>query len=168
LTDGLLQLAAEDGKVPQFSPVAIREVIDEVIQRHAHATKAKKIRFNKKLNDVMVKGDRQSLDELISIIVDNAVKYTDPGGLINISLAKKSKQAQISIADNGQGIAVEDLPFIFERFYRTDRARTKNDARGYGLGLAIAKKIADMHGGYIEVKSAPAKGSTFTIYLPIA
>ena len=83
-------------------------------------------------------------------------------------MAKKDKNAQIRLVDHGQGISSADLPHIFERFYRTDTSRSKTSTNGYGLGLAIAHKITDLHNGSIEVKSAAGKGSTFIISLPLS
>ena len=168
LSDGLLQLASEEGKAPDFTKVSIKEAVDEVVARHTKNLTDKKIDLQRSIKDVSVKGDRQSLTELINIIFDNAIKYSRSGGRISIDVARKNKQAIIAISDNGEGITAVDLPNIFERFYRTDISRSKSASEGYGLGLAIAKKIADMHSGFIEVKSAPAKGSTFTIHLPVA
>jgi two-component system sensor histidine kinase CiaH len=168
LSDGLLRLASEEGKLPEFVSIPLSEVIDEVLQRQQHQLAAKKIKLDKSIKDVAVRGDHQSLVELFNIIIDNAIKYSPSGGEVSVSAARKHKQVVVTISDKGQGIAPIDLPRIFDRFYRADSSRSKNEKEGYGLGLAIAKKIADLHGGFIEVKSAPAKGSTFTTYLPVS
>ncbi|MBI4033460.1 sensor histidine kinase, partial [Candidatus Saccharibacteria bacterium] len=92
--------------------------------------------------------------------------YSPAGSKIKIGIKKHGKYGEISIADEGQGIKKTDLPNIFERFYRADHSRSKQRADGYGLGLAIAKKIADSHHGVIVVSSAVGKGSVFTVRLP--
>ena len=168
LSDGLLRLASEDAKLPEFAGVSIAEVVREAVERHEYALKAKKLKLLSEGGDVVAKGDRQSLAELVSIVVDNAIKYSRTGEKVLITTGQKHKYAFIAVSDHGQGIAAVDLPHIFERFYRTDSSRSRNSSEGYGLGLAIAKKITELHNGYIEVKSAPKKGSTFTIYLPLA
>lgn len=101
------------------------------------------------------------------ILVDNAIKYTPSGGEVSLSLRKHSGATTLEVADTGIGISAEDLPHIFERFYRADKSRMRS-ASGTGLGLAIAKWIAEQHGGEISVKSSPGVGTTFTIRLPLA
>ena len=104
---------------------------------------------------------------MIVIFLDNAVKYSDKKGKIKVGIKSKKKCAEIIISDNGRGIPEKDLPHIFDRFYRVDRARCKNDVCGYGLGLSVAKKIIDLHQGSISVESEINKGTTFTIKLPV-
>ncbi len=168
LSDGLLRLASEDGKNLAIEDVRVGEIIKEVLSRQAKRSQAKKITINQDIKELTLKGDRQSLVELVNLILDNAIKYSPEGSEVSISTKKRAKQALISITDQGQGIKAVDLPHIFDRFYRSDISRSKDIAEGYGLGLAIAKKIVDMHGGSISVKSAPGKGSTFTIQLHLA
>ncbi|MFA6512526.1 MAG: sensor histidine kinase, partial [Patescibacteria group bacterium] len=86
---------------------------------------------------------------------------------IKVSAAKKDKYAIVKVSDEGIGINEQDLPHIFERFYRADSARTKTDAGGYGLGLSIAQKIVEENSGKIEAESKPDKGTTFLVYLPV-
>jgi signal transduction histidine kinase len=99
--------------------------------------------------------------------LDNAVKYSPEKSQIKISAKKGKNQSVIKVTDQGQGISKKDLPYIFERFYRADSARTRQNESGYGLGLAIAKKIVEEHDGKISVKSEENKGSEFKIILPI-
>jgi two-component system, OmpR family, sensor histidine kinase CiaH len=168
LSDGLLRLAQES-KVPiENTSVSLDDIVSEALARTDKAAKAKKIVIENQTRDIALKGDSQSLIELLIILIDNAIKYSAGGSKVLISSNRRNKFARISIQDNGAGIAATDLPRIFERFYRADPSRSKNKAEGYGLGLAIAKKIADLHHGFIEVRSAPGKGSTFTISLPLA
>ena len=117
--------------------------------------------------NLVVKGDRTRLRQLFLNILDNAMKYTPSGGEISVSVHPEGEMAVVSVCDTGIGIPPEDLPHIFERFYRVDKARSRSEG-GSGLGLAIAQRIAEMHGGRIEVESRVGVGSTFRVYLPLA
>lgn len=117
------------------------------------------------LEPVTVQGDPGQLRQLALILLDNAIKYTPAGGKVRISVSRNGRRAAFSVADTGIGIAPEVRPHIFERFYRADQARDR-DQHGSGLGLAIAKWIAESHGGEIAVHSVPSQGTTFTILLP--
>lgn len=111
-----------------------------------------------------VLGDRDRLHQLLLNLTDNAIKYTPAGGEVCLSLYNREGWVQVSVSDTGVGIAKEELPHIFERFYRSDRAR-QSERGGAGLGLSIAKWIAEAHGGHLTVESAPGTGSTFTLWL---
>lgn len=115
--------------------------------------------------DFIVRGDQTHLTQLLYNIIDNAIKYTLPDGEIKISVEKKGKFVKTSVRDTGIGIPEEHLPHIFERFYRVDKARSRENG-GTGLGLSICQWIASAHGGKIEVFSEVGKGSTFVIWLP--
>lgn len=115
-------------------------------------------------DQAMVEGDPDRLKQLLLNLVENAIKYT-PSGEVKLSLLKQDGQVGLRVSDTGMGIPSEDLPHIFERFYRVDKARSREKG-GAGLGLSIADWIAKAHGGFIKVESQPGKGSTFTIWLP--
>jgi len=117
---------------------------------------------------VFVSADPALVKQLIRILVDNSIKYTQPGGYIRLSTAAdpENRRALIMVQDEGQGIPEEFLPRIFDRFVRADEARTRNSG-GSGLGLSIAKQIAELHGGSIEVFSVEGVGSRFTVILPL-
>ncbi len=117
------------------------------------------------LEPVAVQGDPGQLRQVMLILLDNAIKYTPPGGKVRISVTRQGKRAAISISDSGIGITPEVRPHIFERFYRGDQARER-DEHGSGLGLAIARWIVEAHNGEISVFSQAGKGSTFTVLLP--
>ena len=115
-------------------------------------------------DQAVVMGDPDRLHQLLLNLADNAIKYTPAGGVVTLSLYKREGWVQVSVSDTGAGIPREDLPHIFERFYRSDRARTRQSG-GAGLGLAIAKWVAEAHGGHLTVESEVGKGSTFTLWL---
>lgn len=117
-------------------------------------------------DQALVLGDADLLKQLLLNLVDNAVTYTPREGHVELSLAVMDGQARLSVRDTGPGIAPEELQRIFERFYRPDRARSRRDG-GAGLGLAIARWIAEVHGGRIEVESSLGHGSTFALVLPL-
>ena len=112
--------------------------------------------------------DDASLTELMVILLDNAIKYSPAKTTVTVSSHLRSGHVYLSVADQGPGIAKADLPHIFDRFYRGDPSRSKGRSDGYGLGLSIARKIAEANHGAIEVTSAVGQGSTFTIKLSTA
>jgi len=117
---------------------------------------------------VAVFGDRARLRQLFLNLTTNAIKYTPRGGSVEISLISYEHTVAFSVRDTGIGISASDLPHIFERFYRADRARSRGTERsGFGLGLAISQWIAEAHGGTISVRSRYGRGSTFTVTLPV-
>lgn len=118
------------------------------------------------MENLVIKGDRAKLRQLLLNILDNAIRYTPRGGEISVSVEAEGEMAVVAISDTGIGIPPGDLPHIFERFYRVDKARSRSEG-GSGLGLAIAKHIAEIHGGRIEVESKQGTGSTFRVYLPL-
>jgi len=117
-------------------------------------------------SDVFINGDLNRLKQLIVILIDNATKYTNENGNINVTLTRIQDKVNLSVNNTGEPIPKEQLPNIFERFYRVDESRARKKD-GYGLGLAIAKSIADTHHGKIIVKSSKAEGTTFTITFPL-
>jgi signal transduction histidine kinase len=100
-------------------------------------------------------------------LVGNAIQYTPQDGNVFMSLGKVAEQARLIIRDTGPGIPAEDLPHIFERFYRAEKSRTRGKTTGFGLGLSIAHWIVEKHGGRIEVDSKDGQGTTFCIWLPL-
>jgi signal transduction histidine kinase len=165
----LLEAQAESGKLPlQFAPVEMDTLLLEVFKEMRVLARD---RVNIKLTEIdqiMVNGDRDRLKQVLLNLLSNAIKYTQPGGDIYLSLSRVGNNARIIVRDTGQGISAEDMPHIFERFYRAEKSRTRTRTSGFGLGLSIAAWIVNHHGGKIEVDSAENKGSTFCIYLPIS
>jgi len=119
-----------------------------------------------KRKTAVVRGDKTALSELMSILIDNAIKYSDPDSKISIRIFEQMRLIHFEIVNTGPTISEENLPKLFDRFYRGDSSRTKSNTNGYGLGLALARKIVDVHHGDIQVVSKKNK-TTFTFYLPI-
>jgi len=118
------------------------------------------------LEPATVGGDDMRLRELFLNLLDNAIKYSAPGGQVDLALTKQERMARVSISDHGIGISTDEQIRIFDRFYRTDAARA-HTKKGTGLGLAICKWIVEAHHGTIEVRSEPGKGAMFTLLLPL-
>jgi len=115
---------------------------------------------------VQVEGDRTRLQQVIVNLIDNAIKYTQEGGEVQVSARKEGTAAVLEVSDNGPGIPAECLPHVFERFYRADKARSRASG-GAGLGLSIVKAICAAHGGDVEVSSQDGRGSSFRVELPL-
>jgi heavy metal sensor kinase len=111
----------------------------------------------------LLSGDKHKLQRVATNLLDNAIKYTSSGGTITVSVEEGEKEVIISVSDTGRGIAADDIPHIFDRFYRADKSRSES---GAGLGLSLVLAIVRAHGGNIEVNSSPGAGSTFTVVLP--
>jgi signal transduction histidine kinase len=119
------------------------------------------------IDQVQVNGDRDRLKQVLLNLVGNAIQYTPRGGDIFMNLGIVAEQARLIIRDTGPGIPAEDLPHIFERFYRAEKSRTRSKTTGFGLGLSITNWIVEKHGGRIEVDSKDGQGTTFCIWLPL-
>ena len=114
----------------------------------------------------VMRADETRLQEILYNLLDNALKYTQRGGRIRLAATRQDDEVIISVADNGPGIPDADLPRIFERFYRADKARSR-EMGGTGLGLSIVKHIAQMHGGRVEAESKLGEGTTIRVILPV-
>ena len=119
------------------------------------------------IDQMQMVGDRDRLKQVLLNVTANAIQYTPPGGEVVLSLSRIGEQARIIVRDTGPGIAEEDLPYIFERFYRAEKSRTRGRGGGFGLGLSIAQWIVENHEGTIKVESEPGRGTTFAIWLPL-
>ena len=168
LVDDLLNLARADaGRVKlRMEEFYLNDLLAECC-RSAHALAAPR---NVTLEcsaseDIAVHGDEELVRRMVMNLIDNAIRYTPAGGRVSVTLESRDGALAIRIADNGTGIAPEVIPHIFERFYRGDKARSRQDG-GFGLGLAIVKWIAESHKGAVEVASTPGIGTTFTVTLP--
>ena len=170
IVDDLLFLSRADmGEVKMETlPVSLESLVEDIHRQATLLGQDRNIAVT--LGTVMpavVQGDELRLRELLLNLVENAIKYSNPGGKVEISLVAEGSSARLSVTDQGIGIAPADVPRIFHRFYRTDNARA-HTKKGTGLGLAICTWIADSHKGRIDVTSVPGLGSTFTVTIPLA
>ncbi|MBK8824238.1 MAG: HAMP domain-containing histidine kinase [Anaerolineales bacterium] len=169
LVGGLLMLAqAESGKLTLvLKPVELDLLLTEVFTEMCVLAGSKVHVHLNEIDQVMVNGDRDRLKQVLLNLVANAIQYTPQGGDVFLSMSKIGEQARIIIRDTGPGIPAEDLPHIFDRFYRAEKSRTRSTTSGFGLGLSIAHWIVEHHGGQIKVESKEGKGTTFVIWLSI-
>lgn len=168
LTDDLLELAqfettSRNGKFTSFH---LNEAIQEGVNIILPLAKKRSIEVHTTLAEIEYLGIRDKIKELVIILLDNGVKYSNPDASIHVSLEQRDRWVFLSIKDEGVGIAKKELDFIFDRFYRVDDSRSNDGVRGHGLGLSIAKQIVEQHEGEIEVKSKEGHGSTFVVKLP--
>ena len=170
LIEELLSLARADAGRETLSmrPVDLRETLRGLIADWQHVATIRNLQFHENIatSESFVLADEAALRRVVNIILDNAFKYTPPTGTVELSLTEHEKQAVIIVQDSGIGIAAEEQSKIFERFYRVDKARSR-DLGGAGLGLAIAHWIVQQHRGSIEVESTPGQGSVFRVKLPL-
>ncbi len=165
----LLYLARIDAGKDQvnFERINLKELLTELSSDIEVLAREKGIEFRlAPLEDLTVEGDKIKLEQLFLNLLENAIRYTPSGGSISASVVRRDKTAVIVVKDTGIGISKEHTPHLFERFYRVDKARSRAEG-GAGLGLAICKHIAEVHGGRIEVVSKVGEGSTFSVFIPI-
>ncbi len=167
LSNNLLQLAQNGKPVNEnlMTSVSIKTLLNEAIRKTEKIAKSKQIKIENNTSDIKIKGVEDRLTEVFVILLDNAIKYSSKKGRVEITSKKIDGRIKIFVTDHGMGISEKDLPHIFDRFYRGDKSRSE---AGYGLGLSIAKKIIESHGGSISVKSEVNKETRFTIELPKA
>ena len=165
LVDDLLTLARADaGQEPVRERLSLDALLLEVY--HQQRALAGRVRLSLgEFEPVEIDGDADRLKQLLLNLVDNALRHTPAGGTVTLDLIHGEREAIIRVRDTGPGIAAEHLPHIFERFYRIDSARSREQG-GTGLGLAISQEIAEAHGGRIEVESTVGSGTRFRVYLP--
>jgi two-component system sensor histidine kinase CiaH len=169
LSDELLQLAQyqKPNGHAKFEPVSLPKALDDSIHHLKSLSTSKSINIINQAGDFTLEADKYSLGDLFIILLDNAIKYSQPSKTVIITTRKVDGYINVYFKDHGAGIATKDLPHIFDRFYRADTARTSANHNGYGLGLSIAKKIVEIHRGTITVDSVLGKGSTFIVHLPL-
>jgi two-component system OmpR family sensor kinase len=165
LVEELLSLArGDEGPALELAPQDLAAVTEEAT-RLARGAAGDKVRLDyaPPEQEVVATFDRTRIRQVISILLDNAIKYTPRGGEVRVRVREVDGQVEVAVSDTGTGISEEDLPRVFERFYRADKARARG---GAGLGLAIARQVAQAHGGTIEVRSKEGQGSIFVLRIP--
>lgn len=151
----------------EMRPVSLRPLLSDLAEKAGLLANDKDLRVILEADqEAVIRGDEMRLRQLLLNLVDNAVKHSRPGGRIILSLSRRDGQAVLGVEDEGAGIRPEDLPRIFDRFYRADKARERSRG-GYGLGLSISQAIAQAHRGRIEVRSKVGEGSLFALWLPL-
>jgi two-component system sensor histidine kinase CiaH len=168
LTNNLLKQTKyqTDNGEKSLEKVNLRDVLDRTIQKFSVRAQEKEIKIIASSKDIQIKTVREELQELLTILLDNAIKFNKNNGLIKVKTREDSKFAYIKITDSGIGIDGKDLPYIFDRFYKADTSRTGGETEGFGLGLSIAKDIVQRLNGEITVRSKLGKGTAFTIKIP--
>ena len=169
MVDQMLTLAEADAgeRGLSLSDVALNEVAEEATRSITALAQARGVTVDAQLDGIVeLPGDRSRLRELLMILLDNAVKYTGAGGRVRLAVGQAHKKATIVVSDSGQGIPAEAVPHLFDRFYRVDKARSR-ESGGTGLGLAIARHIVDTHGGTINIESTEGEGTKVTVELPV-
>ncbi|KGP71717.1 two-component system histidine kinase PnpS [Pontibacillus yanchengensis] len=146
--------------------VYVKGMIEDIVPIVEHQADEKEVHLKQHLTeDVMIEGDSARLKQVVINLLTNAINYTPKGGDVSVTLTTHETEVEIMVTDSGVGIPEEDIPRIFERFYRVDKARSRNSG-GTGLGLAIVKHIVEAHHGHIKVQSANQQGTTFRIFIP--
>jgi signal transduction histidine kinase len=151
----------------KFKKVNLKKLVNGVSNKLEPISGKKKIHIKLSLKNISVNGNEESLEQLITVLLDNAIKYSKSKGRVFVFLEEKNNNAILSFKDNGFGISKEDLPHVFDRFFRADQSRSKENVDGFGLGLSMAKRIVELHKGSINVESTSGKGSIFKVVLPI-
>jgi two-component system OmpR family sensor kinase len=169
LVEGLLLLARADAGVLRMDrqPVDLDQLVLEVFKQAELLAEPHAVHLHLgPVEPLTIRGDSAHLRRLLLNLLDNGIKYTPPGGHVTLALARDDGWAKLWVADTGIGLSPEEQTHIFQRFYRATNAHLQHE-EGSGLGLCIAQSIAEAHGGHIQVDSAPGRGSTFTVRLPL-
>lgn len=163
----LSRLESDPGRI-QFESLDLREAVAESYRAQVHVAEGKRVDIGAAVTNepILIDGDGEALRELVDNLVSNAIKYTPEGGRVDVRLGVEGANAVLTVEDTGIGIASEDQGRVFERFYRVDKARSRQ-LGGTGLGLSIVKHVALAHGGNVSLKSAPGRGSTFRVQIPL-
>jgi signal transduction histidine kinase len=183
MLDTLMDISeAESGALQlRREPIRLAEIVDRAVDLYREVAEAKGVtlvapdpestaprlgsgRAAEPIRDVIVDGDRARLEQVAANLIDNAIKYTPPGGRVDVALSRDEGRAVLRVSDTGSGIPPEEVPRIWERLFRGDTSRAE---RGLGLGLSLVKAIVEAHGGSVEVESTVGSGSRFTVSLPM-
>ena len=172
LVRGLLNISrlqsAEKLTVSDTQPLPVSEIVRNVAEKLKVKAEPKRITLKMKLeDDIQLMGNGDQIVQLALLLGDNAIKYSPEGSYVRYETKLNSNGSfELSVVDNGPGIPEEDIPFIFERFYKVDKSHTRSSSKGTGLGLAIAKEIVRMHDAHIEVFSQVGTGTRFVVTFP--
>lgn len=165
LSTTLLQLSQLDHTSLAKEELLLNKITNDVVKKYDKT--GKRIIFAADSGEQPVYGHPASIEELVTILVDNALKYSPTDSQISITTKAVNHRMRFTITNSGEGIASDDLPYIFDRFYRADIARTKNKTtKGHGLGLSLAKRIVELHEGELSATSAAGHDTTFSVELP--
>ncbi len=160
---------AESGAMPlQREPVPLVGVVERAVELYRDAADSKNVALEfvrDGVADVVVSGDRTRLEQVAANLIDNAVKYTPPGGRVDVSVGRDGAQAVVRVRDTGPGIPPDEVSRIWDRLFRGDTSRTE---RGLGLGLSLVKAVVEAHGGSVDVEATGPTGTTFRVTLPAA
>ncbi len=166
LLEDLLILSRSESQMPERAPFALDGLISEVVERfQARAEKSGVSLVTNIARDLVVSANRDQMEQVVVNLVDNGIKYTPNGGQVKVSTRTTRVGVTVEVEDTGMGILSQDLPRLWERFYRTDRARSRQSG-GTGLGLAIVKHVVENHGGSVAVASEYGVGSKFSFFIP--
>lgn len=166
LTNMLLKLARLEDKKLTMKKFDVISAVDSAVRSFGIDADRTAIHATKRLPSIV--GNPESITELVIILLDNALKYSPEHSRVELSVHRKSSRIVLTVRNEGMGIAPEDLPHIFSRFYRADSSRSRKGAGGYGVGLSLAKKIVQLHHGELSVSSAPERFTQFTVKLPLS
>ena len=169
LIDSLLLLARFDAGHPdlQRGSVDLAEIASESVELLRPLADERRITLGSELLPMSVVGDRDRLGQVVTNLLANAIRYNQEGGRVDVRVERVNGHAIVSVTDSGIGIPAEELPHIFQRFYRVDKARTRSDGSS-GLGLAICQSVVEAHGGQITARSEPEQGTTLEVRLPLS
>jgi signal transduction histidine kinase len=150
------------------APVELADVAAEVVRRTTPLAQSQGVQLSlvNEAQDSIVDADPDRLQQVLLILIDNAIKHTQSGGKVDVRVRRHGQHVQVEVADSGSGIPAEHLPRIFDRFYRADKARAREQG-GTGLGLAIAKMLVDAHAGQLQITSTMGVGTQATVSLPL-
>jgi len=166
LTNDILFLQEMDLVLPEFQSVNMLEIVRNVMDTYAGKAQARRVRLTHMdgCNISNIRGDAKSLERAVAALVDNAIKFSSPGGNVDVGFSEQGNQVSISVQDHGIGIDPEIRPRIFERFFHLEEHGDELYS-GVGIGLSIARQVIQQHKGLLEFESAPGTGSTFTLTL---
>ncbi|MFJ8265201.1 sensor histidine kinase [Peribacillus asahii] len=169
LVGDLMELTKMDRKqvMLQESPIAFAQFIEDFVGKYEQVIQDKQLQLQIELDpDPIIMGEERKLEQILQNVLDNAIHYTNAGGVISIILKQNKETCELSIADTGRGIPQQDLPYITNRFYRVNKARSRSDG-GSGLGLAIVKKLVELQKGELKIESEEAVGTKVYVTFPI-